>query len=636
MDRNNLNELFNESLISDGKVIWNTETVLKSNNLDFGQGHWYTMLMPLRNTIMVRMKNNSPLSKIKIEFHINEISKTFRKRFEIEPFSDYKIYYFNLSDVNGAEGYLKNFSFFPKTKVPGNIEIEFISFEREKKIYDYVGKIDSCKADNENVTVRGRLKAKYSEKNVEIYETGMSNWSRSISNMKKLCDAKTAGQNFTATFPLRNGNMTRLSSHFYAVCNGKFVSDWFTVENYEKFSSNPYKFSNASKKTYNVIDFGAVGDGYTNDTKAIQDAINTASSLDGGKVVVPGDKSPYGRRFVITSVKMRNNVELHIEENAILWQSKKPSDYSYEVAFGHDVSIPGVEWTHAGLCHNFPFIWGRDIDHFKITGKGALRFDDAGSECEDGINGGTIWRGCGNKIHLIALSFQNCKDFELRDFSILRSNCYHLQMFQCENVYIANVTLNEVTCASGDGFTNGFGTHNVKINRCFALTNDDVVVMSSSYDEPRGLVWWNSTPDKNNSVRNIEVCHSDFFGGHGICFITWGTNNPDLSRQQIYNVNVYDNVLNGDRWCVGSWCDNPYYGKVPFDNSETNDFSPVHDVRIVNNRYDNRTTVSPLQITSIITDSDIKAANEFQYGDFERPLGKDGWISGLSNWSIDG
>lgn len=630
----NLGMLFDEKNVKDGIVIWNVREKLVSKRFEFDRGHPYSMRMPLRNTICVRMKNGTQADKIRVCFKTSDSDTVYSEIFDIEPQSDCETYFFNLSE-SGAKGYLREFSFESLNDAEGIAEIYDVSFEREKPFCRYAGEILSCIADSENVTVKGTLKDEFKDAVITVYETGMANWRHDFGKMKKLAEMKAGGNDFTVSFGLKNGNMTRLSSHFFAKANGTLISDWFTVENFEDFSENPYKFDVPAKLAVSVLEFGAKGDGYSNDTSAIQDAINTVGALGGGIVTVPGDDSFHGRRYVMTSVKMRSNVELRIEKNAILWQSPREEDYTYEVAYGHDVCIPGVNWTHAGLCHNFPFIWGRDIDHFKITGKGTIRMNDAGSECPDGTDGGLVWIGCQYKIHLIALSFQNCHDFELSGITILRNNCYHLQMLGCSRVYLADVMFYEVTCASGDGFSCDMGTHDVKISRCFARTNDDVVVLGTSYNEPRGLIWWSSTPDRDNSIHDIEVCHSDLLGGHGICFITWGTDNPDLSRQEIYNINVYDCVLDGG-WSIGSWCDNPYYGKMPFDNTETDDYSPVRDIRIVDNIYNSITTIWPLKITSFITDSDIQAADQFEYGDFERPLGKTRWIAGLSNWSVRG
>lgn len=48
---------------------------------------------------------------------------------------------------------------------------------------------------------------------------------------------------------------------------------------------------------YNILDFGAVGDGQTLGTVAVQQAIDTCSLLGGGTVLVPA-----GRSFLIGTI----------------------------------------------------------------------------------------------------------------------------------------------------------------------------------------------------------------------------------------------------------------------------------------------------------------------------------------------
>src|ERR1041385_900705 len=59
-------------------------------------------------------------------------------------------------------------------------------------------------------------------------------------------------------------------------------------------------------KVYNVRDFGAVGDGKTLDTAAVQAAIDACTKHRGGVVLIPaGD-------FCIGSTELKSNVTLHI------------------------------------------------------------------------------------------------------------------------------------------------------------------------------------------------------------------------------------------------------------------------------------------------------------------------------------
>ena len=77
---------------------------------------------------------------------------------------------------------------------------------------------------------------------------------------------------------------------------------------------------------FDVIDFGAKGDGRTKNTVAINAAINKCSSEGGGHVVISmGD-------YLTGAIHMKSNVDLHIEANAILRFSTDPGDYLLTVS----------------------------------------------------------------------------------------------------------------------------------------------------------------------------------------------------------------------------------------------------------------------------------------------------------------
>src|SRR6266849_1606842 len=59
-------------------------------------------------------------------------------------------------------------------------------------------------------------------------------------------------------------------------------------------------------RIYNIREFGAVGDGKTLDTVAVQAAIDAYNRDEGGTVLVPAGV------FVIGTVEMKSNVTLHI------------------------------------------------------------------------------------------------------------------------------------------------------------------------------------------------------------------------------------------------------------------------------------------------------------------------------------
>ena len=74
-------------------------------------------------------------------------------------------------------------------------------------------------------------------------------------------------------------------------------------------------------REFHIKDFGAVGDGVTLNTKAIQTAIDTCAAAGGGRVVVGEGK------YLTGSVILRSGIDLHIEQDGILFVSDNCDDY---------------------------------------------------------------------------------------------------------------------------------------------------------------------------------------------------------------------------------------------------------------------------------------------------------------------
>lgn len=599
----------------------------------------YNMVMPLRNTVFMVITNHSTAKMLNLSFATttHPWGENGGVALELAQDGEPHAYYFNLSGVPAfCDGRMAQFRLYAQGE--GEIIIHRYTFEQEKPIREVACEVISLTADPvaETITFKGNLLgtealSAYAGGQIKLYTTTMADEKDTPAGKRFVgeCAIPEGGKGEVTIdhIPLRDEYTTRLPYQFavFAEKDGMsplWLCDRFYIENYEDFDGNPYPFD-LPDYTVSVTDFGAKGDAMTDDSEAIQAAIDHVAKAGGGRVILPGSSEFYGRRYVVTNILMRSFVDLHFEKGAILWQSQLKEDYAYEVAYGHDGVIPGINWTHNLHVSNLPLIQAANVHHFKVTGHGTIRMMDTGSV--EGVGMPGYATGCPDRIHCIPLGFFHVDHCVCQDVEITRSNNYHTEFNHSTNVYIANVKLHEVKCVSGDGFGVA-GAHDVFVNRCFMQSNDDGIIMSCHYHDPRGMLWWTNLKGDDNGCRNITTAHSyiNSGGGKALAFITWGTSDPNQELEEIDGVYAYDNFLTSVN-PVGTWPDNPYAGKQPFDNTETDDYSPVKNVRIFHNRYVGNCTLGPIACTNVLTDCGVHSTNQFRNGDFT--------LGGMANWT---
>jgi polygalacturonase len=108
-------------------------------------------------------------------------------------------------------------------------------------------------------------------------------------------------------------------------------------------------------RQYNIKDFGAVGDGKTNDTPAINQAIAKCNADGGGVVNIPAGT------YEVASVHIKSNVCLKLDDKAMItgaatgYDPREPNEFDKFQDGGH---------SH---FHN-SVMWGEDIENFAILG----------------------------------------------------------------------------------------------------------------------------------------------------------------------------------------------------------------------------------------------------------------------------
>ena len=74
-------------------------------------------------------------------------------------------------------------------------------------------------------------------------------------------------------------------------------------------------------RDYNILDYGANGFLKFNSTQGIQRAINQCAADGGGRVVVPAGE------YMIGTIVLKSNVNLHLEQGAVLYGSTDLKQY---------------------------------------------------------------------------------------------------------------------------------------------------------------------------------------------------------------------------------------------------------------------------------------------------------------------
>ena len=216
---------------------------------------------------------------------------------------------------------------------------------------------------------------------------------------------------------------------------------------------------------YNVRSFGAVGDGKSLDSPAINTAIESAFANGGGKIIVPAGI------YLCGSIHLKSNIELHLLPGAII----KAAPASMKV-YDESESFGGFpEYQDGGhtYFHN-SLIWAEGQDNISITGRGMI--DGEGLTKKDTENAGNVQGGSigtGDK----AIALKLCTNILIRDITIFRGGHFAIIITGCEKGTIDNVTIDtnrdgiDIDCCKYLTITN------TKVN----TPNDDGIVLKSSY-----------------------------------------------------------------------------------------------------------------------------------------------------------
>ena len=250
-----------------------------------------------------------------------------------------------------------------------------------------------------------------------------------------------------------------------------------------------------------ITGFGAVPDGRTDCTAAIERTIETCAREGGGRVVVPAGK------FLTGAIHLKSNVELHLRANSVLLFRTDPKAY-----------LPAVFTRFEGTeCYNYsPLIYALEQSNVAVTGKGLL---DGQADASNWLAWKNLNRrgelvkmgegnvpveqrrfGEGDNLRPDFIEFNRCNNVLIEGVKIRRSPMWEIHPLLCTNVTVRGVDIFSHG-ANNDG-CDPESCRDVLIEKCLFDTGDDCIAIKSGRNNDGRRV---GVPSVNLIVRDCTM-----------------------------------------------------------------------------------------------------------------------------------
>ncbi|NOZ56514.1 MAG: glycoside hydrolase family 28 protein [Calditrichaeota bacterium] len=207
----------------------------------------------------------------------------------------------------------------------------------------------------------------------------------------------------------------------------------------------------AGEVLLDVTDFGAVGDGATLSTLAIQRAVDSCAARGGGTVVFPAGA------YLTGTVVLRSHVTLQLEAGAKLLGSTNLRDYPLHVPAYRSYTD---HYTVRSL------LYAEKAENVAILGPGEI----------DGQ--GAAFSGP-HKQRPYILRFVECRGVTVRDVTFRNSAMWVQHYLACDDVLITGVRVHSLVNKNNDGIDID-SCSRVRISDCAIRSGDDALVLKAT------------------------------------------------------------------------------------------------------------------------------------------------------------
>jgi len=206
------------------------------------------------------------------------------------------------------------------------------------------------------------------------------------------------------------------------------------------------------KNTYNVRDYGAIGDGETLETNAIQSAIDDCSKHSGGTVYFPNGE------YLTGTVFLKDNVTLYLEISAVIKGSINIDHYS-----GKTHKQRYARESHMDRC----LLFAENVENISIDGLGTI----------DGQ--GEKFPAPGTNDRPMLMRFMNSKNIRLTNIRLLNPASWTTAFILCDTIFADRLIIRSNANNNGDGLDFDCCT-NVTVSNCNFSTSDDSICLQNS------------------------------------------------------------------------------------------------------------------------------------------------------------